>query len=132
MQSLYAACLYVLVTAGVIVFQGALVLGAPLGRFTQGGRYQGVLPLPARIAAGLSILLLAVMALAMVSAVGLWPFWPRPAYLALLAFLGLSVILNLITPSKPERMVFGPIAVLMLALALVPLLTSRAGPPAGP
>lgn len=47
-----AAGLYALLIIGIISFQAALVAGAPWGHLTQGGRYQGQLPLRGRMVAG--------------------------------------------------------------------------------
>ncbi len=53
------------------------------------------------------------------SAAGLWPNWPRWTGWAALGIAALSTVLNLITPSKAERMLWGPVTVAMLVLALV-------------
>ncbi len=71
-----AAVLYVAMVTAVIVFQLCLTAGAPWGKLTQGGRHEGALPASARIAAGLSIVLLACMAAAITSAAGMVPNWP--------------------------------------------------------
>ncbi|MGE0624358.1 MAG: hypothetical protein AB7I04_15280 [Pseudomonadales bacterium] len=112
-----AALLYVLIVAGVIGFQFCLIAGAPWGRLTQGGRHAGALPPAGRIAAGLSVLLLAGMAAAIASAAGLFPGWPGWTAWGALAVQLASTILNWITPSRAERMLWGPVTTLMLALA---------------
>jgi hypothetical protein len=111
-----AALLYVLIIAGVIVFQLCLIAGAPWGRLTQGGRHDGVLPAPARIAAVLSVALLACMGAAIASSAGLPPHWPEWTGWAATGVQVLSMILNWVTPSLPERRLWGPITTAMLAL----------------
>ena len=113
-----AAILYVIVVAGVMVFQFCLIGGAPWGRLTQGGRYEGVLPVPGRIAAGLSIPLLVCMGAGIASAAGMTPNWPKWAAHAVLAVQALSTFLNWITLSRAERLLWGPVTTVMLALAV--------------
>ena len=45
------AILYVLIIVFVVLFQLCLIFGAPWGQITQGGRYEGSLPLTSRVAA---------------------------------------------------------------------------------
>lgn len=71
-----AAALYLLVIAVVIVFQFCLIAGAPWGRYTQGGRFEGALPISGRVAAGFSVLLLLCMGAGIASAAGMSPNWP--------------------------------------------------------
>jgi len=103
---------------GVIGFQGALVFGAPWGRFTQGGKYDGPLALPGRVAAGVSVIILATMALAIFSAAGSGPAWPRWSGWAAAALNGIVMALNWATPSAAERTLWGPITSVMFVLAL--------------
>ena len=116
------ALIYAAVCLGVICFQVALVFGAPWGRVTQGGTHAGKLPVSGRIVAGLSILVLAGMALAVLSATGGWPHWPRWVSWAALAVQSVSMLLNWITPSRPERRLWAPITSVMLALAALAVL----------
>ena len=109
--------LYVAIVAGVIAFQLCLVAGAPWGRLTQGGRYNGTLPAPGRVAAGLSIPLLVCLAAGIASAAGLPPDWPRWTAWAALTVQALSTLLNWITPSRAERLLWGPVTAIMLVLA---------------
>ena len=109
--------LYAALCLGVICFQIALILGAPWGRITQGGTIRVKLPASGRMIAFVSIFILAGMALAILSASGAWPNWPRWTGWVALAVQSLSMILNWITPSRPERLLWGPITTLMLALA---------------
>ncbi|MEJ2000828.1 MAG: hypothetical protein P8X77_05465 [Maritimibacter sp.] len=117
--------LYVAFILGVIGFQIALTLGAPWGQFTQGGIYPGVLPLPGRIVAATSIIVLTGMALAMLSASGSWPHWPRWTGWVALLLQATTTTLNWITPSEAERWLWGPITSAMLGLALIILIFRR-------
>jgi len=118
-----AALVYVLIIAAVIVFQLCLIAGAPWGRLTQGGRHEGALPTSRRIAAGLSIVLLAAMGASIASSAGLFPRWPDWTGWAAAGVQVLSTILNWITPSLPERRLWGPVTTAMLALSAFVVLT---------
>lgn len=59
MVTLLAAIAFILLTAIVIVFQLALIAGAPWGELTLGGRFPGRLPAKMRLVPVLSALLLA-------------------------------------------------------------------------
>ncbi len=114
------AHLYATAMLAIAFFQVALILGAPLGRYTQGGQHDGALPMSGRIIAAVSIPVVLLQGLAILSAAGFpglgWPVWT--GWVAL-AVTGVSTVLNWITPSKPERMVWGPIMLVLSAMGLV-------------
>ena len=109
---------YCVVLAGVIGFQIALIFGAPWGRLTQGGANDGPLPTKGRSLAGLSILILIGMGGGALSASGIWPDWPAWTIWPALAVQSLSCLANWITPSRPERQLWGPITTGMLLLLM--------------
>ena len=112
-----AAILYILITVVVIFFQLFLVLGAPWGEFTQGGRHKGSLPISGRISAAVSIPILVFMASSISSVVGFVPNWSiRTAYITL-ALQGVTAVFNLITPSLKERRLWGPVTTIAFILA---------------
>ena len=112
-----AAILYILITVVVIFFQVFLVLGAPWGEFTQGGRYKGTLPISGRISAAISIPILVFMASSISSVVGFVPNWSiRTAYITL-ALQGVTAVFNLITPSLKEKRLWGPVTTIAFILA---------------
>ena len=112
-----AAILYILITVVVIFFQVFLVLGAPWGEFTQGGRYKGTLPISGRVSAAISIPILVFMASSISSVVGFVPNWSiRTAYITL-ALQGVTAVFNLITPSLKERRLWGPVTTIAFILA---------------
>ena len=114
------AHLYATAMLAIAFFQVALILGAPLGRYTQGGQHEGALPLSGRIIAAVSIPVVLFQGLAILSAAGFpglgWPRWT--GWLALAVTI-VSTVLNWITPSKPERAVWGPVMLVLSAMALV-------------
>lgn len=116
------AHLYATAMLAIAFFQIALILGAPLGRYTQGGQHEGALPLSGRIIAAISIPIVLFQGLAILSAAGFpglgWPVWTGWVAFAVTV---VSTVLNWITPSKPERAVWGPIMLVLSAMALVVL-----------
>jgi hypothetical protein len=104
-----AAILYISITVLVIFFQFGLVFGAPWGEFTQGGRFKGTLPISGRVLAALSIPLLIFMALSIASVVGFIFEWDRWTAIATIAFQGVTALFNWITPSRKEKLLWGPV-----------------------
>ena len=112
------AYLYVLILGAVVIFQLCLIFGAPWGEYTQGGRYKGTLPINGKIAAGFSIPILIFLGASISSAAGLMPFWERwTAYVAIAIQL-LNAILNWISPSQKEKLLWGPVTTFLTLLAI--------------
>ena len=118
-----AALLFALLAGGVGVFQLALVLGAPWGEFTLGGRWPGRLPVRGRWMAALSLLLLVVFSVMILARVGLGPArleaWSRPGAWGVVAYCALGSVANALTPSRRERRLWLPAVLCMLGLSLV-------------
>jgi len=112
-----AATLYSVIVAFVVLFQFCLIGGAPWGRLTQGGQHDGALPASGRIVAGISVPLLIFMAAGIDSAAGTFPHWPLWTGWLALGVQSLGTLMNWITPSRPERRLWGPITSVMLGLA---------------
>ena len=112
------AHLFLSLCIATIFFQIALIVGAPLGEYTQGGRVRGKLDTRGRAMALASIPVLAFQAVAVLSAAGFpgigWPAWTGWAALALAC---VTAVLNQITPSDREKAVWGPVTLVMAALA---------------
>jgi hypothetical protein len=114
-----SAWLFGAFTVLLALFQLALALGAPWGHLAMGGRFPGRFPPPMRIAALVQIaiyLALAAMvfARAKVALPDLFDI-SRIAIWVVVAMMTLAVVLNLITPSKWERRLWAPVAILLLA-----------------
>ena len=122
-----AAVIFTGVTVGAVVFQLALAFGAPWGAYAMGGKFPGRLPAPMRVAAIVQALVLALLAAVVIAYAGLalqawasatsWLIW------VVVAFSGVSLVLNSITSSVGERRVWVPVAVAMLGSSLVVALT---------
>ena len=122
MVTLLAAIAFILLTAIVIVFQLALVAGAPWGELTRGGRFPGRLPAKMRLVPVLSALLLAGFAAVIAARAGLIE---SPATLSsgilvwvVVAYCSLGVVANAATPSKAERRLWLPVVLVMLITSI--------------
>lgn len=118
-----AVSLAVLVFAGlaglVALFQIALALGAPWGHLAMGGRWPRRLPPGPRIAALVQAGLMAAMARIVAGAGGvLAPFGPDWLIWVVVAVTGLSALANNVTPSRGERRLWGPVALVMVLAAI--------------
>jgi len=103
----------------VVLFQIALILGAPWGHLTLGGQWQGALPLQVRFIPGISILLLLAMTRIGLGASGLLPPWgPRWLIWLVCAYMALGVAVHIVTPSAAERMLWLPILTVQFGLSL--------------
>lgn len=126
-----AAWIFVGLCLVLCLFQLALIGGAPWGHLTQGGQQRGALTPRARGMAALSMAIIVFMALGILSAGGSWPHWPEFASWLALWIMSLSSIANWLTPSTGERLIWGPVSLVMLGCALFVLITGpeRVSPP---
>ena len=118
-----AGILYAVATAVVVAFQIALALGAPWGAYAMGGAYPGQFPPELRIAALVQAGILLGFAGIVLSRAGIalkgWERVSRWMIWVVVAFAALSLALNLITPSAGERMLWAPVAFVLLACSLL-------------
>jgi uncharacterized membrane protein YecN with MAPEG domain len=126
-----AALLFTAVIALLVLFQLALALGAPWGRFAWGGRNDGVLPRKLRIASAVSIaiyVLLVLPALDLAGIVDVAPAGPsRIAAWVVFAYLALGVLMNAASRSRAERFTMTPVALVLAVLALIVAITGPVG-----
>ena len=118
-----AALVFAFAAVGVIAFQIALALGAPWGRYAMGGAFLGRFPPPLRVAAIVQAILVALLALAVLSAAGIvlpdlaattpWLRWVAVAVSAL------SLAMNAISRSAGERRIWVPVAAVLLSSSLL-------------
>lgn len=112
----FAAWAYACLSLLVVLFQVALALGAPYGHLAMGGRFPGRFPPAMRVAAIVQGALHIALTLAVLERAGQittplpgWLFWVACAMILVAA------PLNLVTPSRAERALWGPVTVIMLA-----------------
>lgn len=118
-----AAIIFCVLLAALSIFQLALALGAPLGRFAWGGAHER-LPTGFRIGSVIAILTYAVFAVLALDRAGLTRLLPDPAIAnigiwVIVAYLGLGIVMNAISRSKPERYTMTPLVLVLFSLALV-------------
>lgn len=105
------------------VFQLALALGAPLGRYAWGGAHT-VLPRNLRIGSAVSILLYAVFASFILSSVGAAEIITNQSVLkigmwACTAYFMVGIVMNAISRSMRERLVMTPVCILLATTFLI-------------
>lgn len=116
--STLAIC-YAVLACLPLSMQISLTFGAPLGRFTVGGRFPGRLPAAWRALALVQAALLAALAVVMLDRGGVLRLdLPELAFWLALALTGLTTLANIATPSRPERLLWGPVTLAMSAAAL--------------
>ena len=131
MPGLVPARIAAVILLGVAVFQVLLVAGMPWGSWTQGGANPGVLRTSARAVAGVSAVLLVVMALSVLARAGSGPLRSLPRRLitflawATTIYTGLGVLLNLATPSAVERATFAPLTLVAFVCCVLVLRATR-------
>jgi hypothetical protein len=114
-----AAIVFTVVTGAVVAFQIALALGAPWGEYAMGGAYPGVLPPAMCVAAMIQGALLVGTALVALSRSGLiLASWARASarLIWLIVALGsVSLVLDVMTLNAAERLIWTPVAAVLLA-----------------
>ena len=118
-----AALVFAFAAGGVVAFQLALALGAPWGRYAMGGAFPGRFPPPMRVAAVVQAILIALLAVAVLSAAGLvlpglaaaapWLVWVAVVVSAM------AVVMNAISRSAGERRIWVPVASVLLVSSLL-------------
>lgn len=115
----------------VILFQLALVIGAPWGEYTQGGQEVGTLGFAGRFVALFSAGALFLMGSAMFALVRTGPFKNlrreiihKFAFVTV-AYSGIGVIMNFASRSDAERNVWGPITLIGFLFSLHAYRTTR-------
>ncbi|MFS0853663.1 hypothetical protein [Microbacterium sp. 179-I 3D4 NHS] len=116
------ALLLTVALAALAVFQLALALGAPLGRYAWGGAHR-TLPARLRIGSAISILLYAVIALIAWDRVGGVDLFAETfsvvAMWVIFGYFALGILMNAISRSKRERYTMVPVTLVLAALALL-------------
>ena len=117
-----AAIALVVILSLLAVFQLALALGAPLGRFAWGGQHR-VLPGRLRIGSLVSIVIYAIIAVLALDRVGLIDVVPdvvsTVGMWVVFAYFVIGIPLNAISRSKPERYVMTPVVTILAVLSLL-------------
>lgn len=117
-----AAIALTVILAVLAVFQLALALGAPLGRFAWGGAHR-VLPARLRIGSLVSIVIYAVIAVIALDRVGVIDVVPDPVSTVgmwvAFGYFVLGIPLNAISRSRAERYTMTPVVAVLAVLSLL-------------
>ena len=118
-----AAVTFCVLMVGLIIFQAALIAGAPLGHFAWGGQDR-VLPVRKRLGSATSIGLYLIFAVLVLQRAGLaevlpWPGVVSIATWVLAGYFLLGIVLNAASRSKPERWTMAPLCAVLAGLTIV-------------
>ena len=117
-----AAIILTVLLAVLAVFQLALALGAPLGRFAWGGAHR-VLPPKLRIGSLVSIVIYALIVVITLDRAGIIDVVPDPVSTVgmwvVFGYFVLGIPLNAISRSKPERFTMTPVVTVLAVLSLL-------------
>jgi len=120
----FASGFLIFSTLAVALFQLAIVLGAPVGEYAYGGKYQGVLPKKFRLVSVVSLLLMLAITGHYLAQIGFFtPLFGGQfntlANWSLVGFFAIAALMNNITRSEKEKRVFGSITIAMLLSAIL-------------
>jgi hypothetical protein len=118
-----AAYIFTLFTVFVVIFQFALALGAPWGEIAMGGKFPGRFPSQMRIVAlGLMSLHLFIALIVLIRSgliiSGYFELSKLIIWFIVVLYV-IATILNIITPSKKERILWAPISVILLICSYI-------------
>ena len=123
MTTIVAAYVFAFATVVSVLFQIALALGAPWGHLAMGGRFPGKFPPAMRVAALVQAVVLSLLAVivAIKARLVLAGFYTvsETAIWVVFAISVLSLIMNLVTPSRGERLLWAPVALVLALSSLV-------------
>ena len=116
----YAACVILFLLA---LFQLALILGAPIGKYAWGGSHR-VLPTKLRIGSSISIGLYAIFGLIILHRAGVIAVINNDMVISvsawiITAYFFIGVLMNGISRSMHERSLMTPVALLLAILSLL-------------
>jgi len=118
-----AAVLFCIITTFVIAFQIALALGAPWGEMAMGGKFPGQFPPRMRVVALIQSVVLFLLAAIVLTRAGIilehMLEYSIIAIWVVVVLCAVSAIMNAITPSKRERIVWAPVALVWFACAFI-------------
>ena len=122
MHANVATLIFLLVAFIVIAFQLALMLGAPWGQLTLGGKYAKVLPAQARLICLCTTLILCAFVVVVLVRAGLilphWFVMSQQLIWVIVIYCFVGVIANALTPSRYERIVWLPATTALFASSL--------------
>ncbi len=113
-----AALIFSFFTSLVCIFQFALALGAPWGKLAMGGKYPGRFPTSMRVVAMIQFLFLGFLAMIVLTRAGIilqeWFSISKILIWFAVGISAISLLANLSTSSKWERIVWSPVTTILL------------------
>ncbi|HYI50074.1 MAG TPA: hypothetical protein VEX42_00735 [Microbacterium sp.] len=108
------------ILAALAIFQFALILGAPLGRYAWGGQHR-VLPARQRIGSAVAIVIYALIVAIAWDRLGAIDVFPEGfsviAMWVVFGYFVLGILLNAISRSREERLVMVPVTIVLSVLS---------------
>ena len=118
-----SAYIFTILSIIIVLFQFGLAIGMPWGEASMGGKYPGIYPPKMRVVSLINIFVLSIIAvIVLIKADIIFPQLKSFSNIAIYFIVGFSVIatiLNLITPSKIERKIWLPVAVVLLVTSII-------------
>jgi len=118
-----AGIVYSVVSAGVVAFQMAMALGAPWGSYAMGGAFPGRFPMEIRVMSVVQAAIIVLWVVVILARAGIAFPWlshmSRWSVWVVVAFATIGLLLNLITPSAGERLIWAPVAFVLLICSLL-------------
>ena len=117
-----SAILFTFLTTIVVIFQLCLAIGLPWGAAAMGGKFPGKFPPKTRIVALINGIILFFTIMIVLSRAGIFfgeiLFFARIAIWFVVVLYAIGTIMNIITPSKIER-IWIPVALLQLVTSII-------------
>lgn len=102
---------------GITAFQVSLAAGAPLGVLAYGGGHEGVLPTSLRVTSAVASLVWGGALVAVATGRPHEARWQRVLYSGVAGVAGLGAMVNLASPSLPERFLWVPVTAVLAVAA---------------
>ncbi len=112
------AYIFILLMIFILIFQIALILGAPLGELTMGGKYPGKLPIKMKVASFIQIIVIVLFSFFVISKSGIlfesYYNLSRVGIWVVVGFFIFGSFVNLFSPSKKEKIIMTPLNIIAL------------------
>jgi hypothetical protein len=122
-----AAITYAVLMGFVILFQFCLTIGLPWGAASMGGKYPGKYPPKMRVVSLLNMTILGFITIIVLVKADILLFqfksFSTVAIWFVVAFAAIALLLNTITPSKIERLIWAPVTGLQLIASIIVAVT---------
>ena len=112
------AYIFIVLMICISIFQIVLILGAPLGELTMGGKYPGKLPIKMRVLSFIQIIVIVLFSFLVISRSGIlfesYYNISRVGIWVVVSFFVFGSFVNLFSASKKEKIIMGPLNIIAL------------------